>query len=485
MTSPNTLSDPDLVAEVKRLARAERTATAALVASLAELDARRLYLGEGCASMFVYCTRVLHLSEHAAYGRIEAARAARRFPIVLERLARGELTLTNVCLLRQHLTDANPVQLLDRACHAGKREVEALIASLAPRADAPAVVRKLPQRGERAAVPTTSGAPSTSPSSALFVCADDRADATNDGAAQPPRAPAAPPHTSPIAAAVIRPLAPERYKVQFTVSRETYDKLRRAQDLLRHAVPNGDPAEIVDRALTLLIAHLERTKLAQTRAPRAPRDVGESSRHIPASVRRAVWARDGGRCAFTGSEGRCDETGFLEFHHVVPFARGGPATAENVQIRCRAHNQYEAVEDFGARALFAREHAPAYAMNSVQTEHDSCAICARVNDAVGSPAGPEGSPSFPSQRNDDGPCVLCCGKRGVRTARFPRTLWAPLCASTGAAASTAAAAASLERPESKFLLGVVRRHFHPRQLRSLEMVEQQRELAIDDRFQPD
>jgi hypothetical protein len=86
------------------------------------------------------------------------------------------------------------------------------------------------------------------------------------------------------------------------------------------------------------------------------------------------------------------------------------------------------VEDFGARALFAREHAPAYAMNSVQTEHDSCAICARVNDAVGSPAGPEGSPSFPSQRNDDGPWVLCCGKRGVRTARFPRTLWAPLLA---------------------------------------------------------
>jgi hypothetical protein len=64
-------------------------------------------------------------------------------------------------------------------------------------------------------------------------------------------------------------------------------------------------------------------------------------------------------------------------------------------------------------------------------------------------------------------------------------LWAPLCASTGAAASTAAAAASLERPESKFLLGVVRPHFRPRQLRSLQMVEQQRELAIDDRFQPD
>jgi hypothetical protein len=63
---------------VKTLAADERQATARLIAGLAELDARRLYLGEGCPSLFAYCTQVLHLSEHAAYGRIEAARTARR-----------------------------------------------------------------------------------------------------------------------------------------------------------------------------------------------------------------------------------------------------------------------------------------------------------------------------------------------------------------------------------------------------------------------
>ncbi len=61
----------------------EREATAALIAALGELDARRLYLAEGCSSLFTYCTQVLHLSEHAAYGRIEAARAARKWPVVL------------------------------------------------------------------------------------------------------------------------------------------------------------------------------------------------------------------------------------------------------------------------------------------------------------------------------------------------------------------------------------------------------------------
>jgi hypothetical protein len=88
------LPDRDLLLAVKRLVEHERHATAALVASLAEVDARRLFLGEGCSSLFVYCTRVLHLSESAAYARIAVARVGRRFPVILELLAGGEVTLT-------------------------------------------------------------------------------------------------------------------------------------------------------------------------------------------------------------------------------------------------------------------------------------------------------------------------------------------------------------------------------------------------------
>src|SRR6266542_5935923 len=140
------LSNEALLAEVKSLAARERGATAALVASLAELDGRRLYLEEGYSSLFTYCTQVLHLSEHAAYGRIEAARAVRRFPAILERLERGELTLTAVSLLRPHLTDANSGNLLDAARYKSKRDIERLVAAIAPRPDAPTIVRKLPVR---------------------------------------------------------------------------------------------------------------------------------------------------------------------------------------------------------------------------------------------------------------------------------------------------------------------------------------------------
>ena len=88
--------------------------------------------------------------------------------------------------------------------------------------------------------------------------------------------------------------------------------------------------------------------LRRNLAPRACTPGAARSRHIPAAVRRDVWRRDAGRCAFVGAEGRCGETAFLEFHHVEPYAAGGEASVENIELRCRAHNLYEARLFFGA-----------------------------------------------------------------------------------------------------------------------------------------
>ena len=157
----------------------------------------------------------------------------------------------------------------------------------------------------------------------------------------------------------VSPLSADHYKVQLTISRDTHDKLRRAQDLLRHTIPTGDVATVIDRALTLLVADLERRRCAATQVPRTTTAAGASGRHIPATVKRQVWQRDQGRCAFVGTSGRCRETGFLEFHHVQPYAEGGPASVDNIQLRCRAHNLYEASLFFGSGAERVRECAPA------------------------------------------------------------------------------------------------------------------------------
>ncbi len=127
-SSTASLSDDQLLASVKSLARVERKATAELIAVLAQVDRRKLYLGEGFPSLFNYCTQVLHLSEHAAYGRIEAARAVHRFPVVLGHLANGAVTLTTICLLTPLLTADNHEILLAAARHKSRREVEQLVA---------------------------------------------------------------------------------------------------------------------------------------------------------------------------------------------------------------------------------------------------------------------------------------------------------------------------------------------------------------------
>jgi hypothetical protein len=184
--------------------------------------------------------------------------------------------------------------------------------------------------------------------------------------------------------AAVTPLSPDRYKLQVTIDGETLERLRLAKDMLGHAVPSGDDAAVLDRALRALLAVLAKTKFADTRTPRprrqppgklagkrpqtedpvGPRSQAENGRavvveapaHSPsAAVKRAVWVRDLGRCAFVGAGGhRCGGRRFLEFHHVDPYALGGEATVDGIQLRCRRHNDYEGRLYFGDRRRGAR-----------------------------------------------------------------------------------------------------------------------------------
>ncbi len=139
--------------------------------------------------------------------------------------------------------------------------------------------------------------------------------------------------------------------MQFTIGEETEKKLRRLQQLLKREIPDGDPATIFDRAVTLLLAEVEGRKQGRTAKPRAVRTVKAGSRHVPAATRREVVPRDGERCTFVAADGRrCTERAYLEYHHAgVPFARGGDPGAGNIALHCRAHNAYEAERIFGRR----------------------------------------------------------------------------------------------------------------------------------------
>jgi hypothetical protein len=326
---PTHLTDSELIADLKRCARAERETTATFIARLAEMDARQLHLAAGFSSLFAYCLKVLRLSESATCKRIDVARDARRYPLLLERIADGGLSLTTARLIGSHLTDENHEELIAAASGLGMRAVTELVARRSPKPDVPSLVRKLPP-------PRLPDAPTVA--QVLDVL-------TAPAAAPPP--PAAPASAPP--RPVIAPLSADRYQIRFTAGASTRKKLRIAQDLLRHSVPSGDVAEIFDRALTLLIEDLARKKCAEVKKPaHAERSARKGGRHIPAAVRRAVWVRDQGRCSYVGASARrCGERGRLEFHHVEPYGVGGAATVANIALRCRAHNVYEAAVFYG------------------------------------------------------------------------------------------------------------------------------------------
>jgi hypothetical protein len=317
------ISDAELVARVKDLAARQRGAMTELVAHLAELDTRDLHLRAGYGSLFVYCRDALALSEHEAYNRIEAARAARRFPAILEMLEQGSVNLTSVRLLAPHLTRENHRDVLESARGKRRAQVEEIVAGLWPRPDVPPSLRKLPAP-KPASTPPLEPGPRVAPSFPVR------------------------PWLPPAGSAGVTPLSPDRYRVQLTIGGETLERLRLAKDMLRHAIPSGDDAAILDRALAALLQDLAKKKFAAAENPRPSRGTAPGSRHVPAEVKRAVWLRDLGRCAFVGTEGRrCAERGFLEFHHVQPYAAGGEASVGNVQLRCRRHNDYEARAYFG------------------------------------------------------------------------------------------------------------------------------------------
>jgi hypothetical protein len=356
LTAVAARTNGELLTRLQFLAARGREDTAEMVAHLAELEERGVFLAEGYGSLFTYCTTTLHLSEHEAYNRMVAAPPAPRFPAILDGLADGSLNLTTVRLLAPHLTLENYRDVLARAAGRSKREIQALAASLAPRPDVAPSIRKMPAPTHAAASASQSGGAgdgdalaetSPGPLSAPLAVGEDAKPApgaqTNETVAGRPVSSF---RTAPRPS--VAPLSASRYRVQFMVGEETYEELRVAQDLLRREIPDGDPGMIFAKALKLLLAQVAKEKTAATATPKPARSLVSRSRYIPASVKRAVWQRDRGQCAFVARAGRrCTERAFLELHHIHPFALGGEKTVSNIALRCRRHNAYEAELDFG------------------------------------------------------------------------------------------------------------------------------------------
>jgi hypothetical protein len=378
--------------------------TAVLLSRIGEFDERRLYLEDGYASMHSYCVRELHFCEGTASWRIYAARAARRFPVLYDAVADGRLHLTAVVMLSRYLTSGNVDELVAAATHRSKAEIERLIADRFPRPDLPERLAAIPPPVATAGAPSAAywpantgpASPATAPAIVPSTHPYGPADADNPLNSEP--ASGSVPLDSPVGAEAggfpvtspasgptgpywpantaapgprtrVRPLAPERFGLQVTLDQETYELLQEARALMSHQNPGGEIAPVLKRALQHFVAHLQQRKFAATARPRsasqrpAPEsaDGSVAARHIPAKVKRAVRERDEGRCTFVSDAGkRCGARTLLEFDHAEPVARGGRSTVDNVRLRCRLHNRYEAERVFGVEFMERKRGAVAF-----------------------------------------------------------------------------------------------------------------------------
>ena len=303
------LSDDELLLRLSNVLKQSRRVEVVLVAHIAEVDAPGLFVSQASSSMHKYCTDVLHLSDAEAHLRIAAARASLRHPALLTMLEDGRLHLSGIALLAPYLTNSNCEELLARATKKTKGELLLLVAEIAPKADVAPSIWKLPERPRKR---EQEPAKKNSLESANEHRASG-AEATPSGKSNPideTRPAEKPP--------IIEPLAPSRYRVQFTASPELHDKLERLGKVKK-------PRKTLEEA-----------------------DTSPGVRGISAPVRRFVWERDQGQCTYESTDGRrCPERRGLQFHHDDPYWMGGDRGATNVRLMCAAHNLYMGEMDYG------------------------------------------------------------------------------------------------------------------------------------------
>jgi hypothetical protein len=364
MNSLAQLTDASLHGELKRLVGTSNTLTAQLLAQLGEVEARGIHRERACSSLYTYCVYELRMSEDEAQRRCRAARLARQFPILLEMLAEGSLHLTGILLLGPHLTEANQAELLPRARFRTKREIERLVAEIAPCCDVPsrivplsragaadslvspleegtagllarprnswaAYVRSLagPARHMEAGLAAGQAPPRASDDEAAAAVLGHAASSVPSDGESGTRTPAIDARddaSAPLSAGQSEPTASVpataelRYKIQFTADQAFVDLLEEARNLLQHELPGRDVVEVQRRALKLLVCKLRQRKYAASERPR--RKAPEPEQETLAREPKLARARHGApklaqadryipaavrRCVWQRDEGRC------------------------------------------------------------------------------------------------------------------------------------------------------------------------------------
>jgi 5-methylcytosine-specific restriction endonuclease McrA len=304
MKNLKSLSNEVLLQNTQALVVEERKLTTQILWNLHEIQRRRLFAERGYGSLFEYAVQALGYSEAAAGRRIAAMRLLVEVPEIEPALQKGDVSLSTLSTIQhffqrkeEQVSREEKKELVFALQGKSRRECEKELARLDP-------VAALPAEKERVVSPTQT-------------------------------------------------------EIRFVADDSLMEKLKAIRELDAHVLKDGTYLELLHRMADVVLKELghapgekKSSKKAERREAAPPAELqetrSENPRHIPASVQRAVWARDQGRCSYISPDGRrCISKHALEIDHKIPIALGGPSTLSNLQLLCRAHNQFKAIRQLG------------------------------------------------------------------------------------------------------------------------------------------
>jgi hypothetical protein len=214
------------------------------IALIAVIDERRDYLAAGYSSMRNYCMGRRRWSEDKALRRIQVARAALRFPELFEYLADGRLEVTTAAVLAPHLEPETAAGLMAAAAFRSQREVMQMLAERSR----PHVASPVAAADDLLVEPTSCQHAALHAESHLSRCDCVSVDIA--------ACESAPVHAQKSRRGRVTPSSTGDFDVRLTITQAEHEDLRRAQALLGHAEPSGDPALVYARAMKHYLAPL-------------------------------------------------------------------------------------------------------------------------------------------------------------------------------------------------------------------------------------
>lgn len=353
------LSDEGLLESTLNAVQAERDSTAVVLHHLREMDKRRLYSKLKCKNLKDYAVRYLKYSDGEAWMRIAAMQLLKELPEIEEKINDGSLSMTNLAMVKRAFGQEATLASVSDKIEIQTDLLQSSQIEAQPRSRSQSQPGKPAVRSKDQKLELIEMLENVSKREALKIVEREtgvKVEATES----------------------VRDLADGQVEMKTVVTKETEELIRNLKGLLAHSHPNLSSGDLLNMALRALKEKLEPSKKPKSTFPEKRQSVKKaasaqnakvqqrkatdqnkhSSRYIPAEIRKAVWQRDEAKCT------NCSSSFALQFEHVVPFAKGGETSVENIKLLCRHCNQRSAIESFGQAKMSLYLRAPVIAYSA-------------------------------------------------------------------------------------------------------------------------